>query len=430
MTDIIIPSFGESITEVYVARWLVEVGETVTIDQPLVSLETDKAAQDLPSPVAGVLVEQCVAPDDAAGIGDVIARVDESATKAEEPAKAAEPAKAPEPAKAEEPAKAAEPAKAEEPAKLAEPAKAAPIVMPAAVRVLAQGGVTADDVTGTGPGGRVLKEDAQAAVSSSTPSKPSPPSVTKSAEKQPSSAPVNPASAEPGRVTNRVKMTRLRKMIAARLVGAQNEAAILTTFNEADMSAVMALRKAHQPAFVAKNGIKLGFMSFFVKACVDALKQLPAINAQIDGDHIVYHDYFDIGVAVGGGKGLVVPIIRNAENLGFAQIEQTINDYGKRAQAGTLLPDEMIGGTFSISNGGVYGSMMSTPILNPPQSGILGMHNIIRRPVAVGDAIELRPMMYLALSYDHRIVDGREAVTFLSRVKDCIEAPERMLLEI
>ena len=225
-------------------------------------------------------------------------------------------------------------------------------------------------------------------------------------------------------------MTRLRKIIANRLVQAQNNAAILTTFNEADMSAVMALRARHKQAFLDRYGIKLGFMSFFIKAAVDALKALPAINAQIDGDHIVYHDYCDIGVAVGGGKGLVVPVIRNCERLSFAEIELAIADFGRRAREGSVGPDEMTGGTFSISNGGVYGSMMSTPILNPPQSGILGMHNIEKRAVVVDDTIQIRPMMYLALSYDHRIVDGREAVTFLRRVKDCIEAPERMLLEI
>jgi len=466
MADVTIPSFGESITEVYVATWLVEVGQRVEVDQPLVSLETDKAAQDLPSPIAGVLTEQLFAPDDAAAIGDVIARIDTSAT-ASAPAPAAVPDNGGlRPRSSSPPSASAQGAPASPPALAG---REEPLVMPAAARVLAEAGVDAANVQGTGPGGRVLKQDAVKAAgagwnASTSPAKPAatewsakttpatPPATAAPApapapEPEPAPAPkAAPAPApEPApaptavkvrgeRTKQRIKMTRLRRRIAERLVSAQNDAAILTTFNEADMSAVMRLRAAHKQAFIDKYGIKLGFMSFFVKACVDALKQLPAINAQVDGDHVIYHDYFDIGVAVGGGRGLVVPIIRNAERLSFAEIEQTIADFGKRAQAGTLLPDEMIGGTFSISNGGVYGSMMSTPILNPPQSGILGMHNIIKRPIAVGpkgdERMELRPMMYLALSYDHRIVDGREAVTFLRRVKACIEAPERMLLEV
>ena len=303
--------------------------------------------------------------------------------------------------------------------------------MPAAQRAMATSGVNPADVTATGPGGRVLKEDVMRAASdqpAATPAAPAPaptPAPAPAAAKKP--APVLP----PGeRQEDIVPMTPLRRKVASRLVEAQQNAALLTTFNEIDMSFVMNIRKKYKEAFIGKYDAKLGFMSFFIKAAVDGLKAIPQINAEIRGKNIVYKNYYDIGVAVGGGKGLVVPVIRNAERLSFAQVEQTIVEYAVRAKANKLTLDEMTGGTFTISNGGVYGSLLSTPIVNPPQSGILGLHGIQERPIAINGEVVVRPMMYIALTYDHRIVDGREAVTFLKRIKECIEAPERMLLEI
>tara|TARA_Y100001934_G_scaffold219816_1_gene261583 strand:+ start:94 stop:966 length:873 start_codon:yes stop_codon:yes gene_type:complete len=289
--------------------------------------------------------------------------------------------------------------------------------MPAAERVLYESGLPASAATGTGPGGRVLKEDAVRAAQQAKAPAPAAPTTA-----------VAPA-ADAGRVTERKKMSRMRRTIASRLVEAQQTAALLTTFNEVDMSAVMNLRKSHQEAFVARHGVKLGFMSFFVKAAVEALRIYPAVNAQIEGKEVVYHDYADIGIAVGGGKGLVVPVLKNAECMGFAEIEKRIRDFGARARSGDLALEELQGGTFTITNGGIYGSMLSTPIINAPQSGILGMHNIVKRAVVVGDEIVARPMMYLALTYDHRIVDGREAVSFLVRLKECLEEPSRLLIE-
>jgi 2-oxoglutarate dehydrogenase E2 component (dihydrolipoamide succinyltransferase) len=299
--------------------------------------------------------------------------------------------------------------------------------MPAAAREMATSGMALKDVTPTGPGGRVLKEDVQRAATVQSPPPPAPPAPKPSIHVE-----IAPAATAgvPGRGQHAVKMTPLRKRIAQRLVESQSSAALLTTFNEVDMQPVMDLRKAHQDAFVARHGIKLGFMSFFVKAACDALKLVPAVNASVSGDEIVYHDYCDIGVAVGGGKGLVVPIIRNAERLGFAEVEKTIAEFGKKAKENKLTLEEMQGGTFTVSNGGIYGSMMSTPIVNPPQSGILGMHAINDRPVAMNGQVVIRPIMYIALTYDHRIIDGREAVTFLKRIKECVENPARMLIEV
>ncbi|MEM7249181.1 MAG: 2-oxoglutarate dehydrogenase complex dihydrolipoyllysine-residue succinyltransferase [Acidobacteriota bacterium] len=410
--EVAVPQAGESITEVVVAEWLVEEGAWVAVDTPLVVLETDKADQELPAPVSGYVREVLKAAEEVANVGEVIARMEEAA--------------APE-------GGAAAPAPAAAPA--AEPAPAAAsggdgAVMPAAERLLAEHGLKASEVTATGPGGRLLKEDVQRHVAGKSAAPAAAPAAT------PAPAPASPAppapkvvSGQPGREEEVVKMTRLRRKIAERLVEAQQNAAILSTFNEVDMSAVMAMRKRRQEAFVAKHGIKLGFMSFFVKAAVEALKAFPAINAEIRGDDVVYRNYNDIGVAVGGGKGLVVPVIRNAELLSFAEIELTIADFGRRAKSGDLSVDELTGGTFTISNGGVYGSLLSTPILNPPQSGILGMHAIQQRPVGVNGEIVLRPMMYVALSYDHRLVDGREAVSFLKRIKECVEEPERILID-
>lgn len=398
--EILVPSVGESITEVVVSKWLVPVGTWVAADTPVVALDTDKASVEVPAPIDGILKSVAKDVDEEAGIGDTLGMIE----AAEKPANADNDA----PPAAEAPATAAA---------IAPRADAASdVVMPAAQRVLAQGGVSADAVTGTGPGGRVLKEDAQRAVAQ--------------AKQSPPPAPAPTPSAGGAREEEIVPMTRMRQTIAKRLVEAQQQAALLTTFNEVDMSAVMALRNQHKAAYVERYGIKLGFMSFFIKATIEALKAYPAVNAEIRGTDIVYRNYFDIGVAIGGGKGLVVPILRNAETMSFADIELTIADLGRRARDGKLKIDELMGGTFSVTNGGIYGSLLSTPIVNPPQSGILGMHNIVERPVGVDGEIVLRPMMYVALTYDHRIVDGREAVSFLKRIKECVESPERILLEI
>ncbi len=396
--EILVPAVGESITEVIVSKWLVDVGSWVAADTPVVALDTDKASVEVPAPIDGILKSIAKDADEEAGIGDVLGLME----AAEKPAGVDEPA--------------AEAAPAAAPAAAAPQGKASDVVMPAAERILAQGGVSADSVKGTGPGGRVLKEDAERAV--------------KQAQKAPAPAPVRAPASGGARQEEIVPMTRMRQTIAKRLVEAQQAAALLTTFNEADMSAVMALRGQHKQAYLDRYGIKLGFMSFFVKATIEALKAFPAVNAEVRGTDIVYRNYFDIGVAVGGGKGLVVPILRNAEAMSFAEIELTIADYGRRAREGSIKIDELLGGTFSITNGGVYGSLLSTPIVNPPQSGILGMHNIVQRPVGVNGEVVLRPMMYLAVTYDHRVVDGREAVSFLKRIKDCVESPERILLEV
>ncbi|MEB3203276.1 MAG: 2-oxoglutarate dehydrogenase complex dihydrolipoyllysine-residue succinyltransferase [Candidatus Sericytochromatia bacterium] len=380
--DIVVPSVGESITDVTLGPWARKQGERVRRDETVVLIESDKATLEVPAPADGLLLEVLKPEGAAAKVGEVIARVEESAAPVGEPS-------APAPAAVEAPPKAAP--------------VASPVVMPAAARVLAEAGLSASDAAPTGPGGRLLKEDAIKAVA----------------------APRAVARAE-----EVVPMTTLRKRIAERLVQAKQDAALLTTFNEVDMSAVMQLRKQHGEGFKERHGVKLGFMSFFVRASVDALRAFPAINAEIRGTDIVYKHYFDIGVAVGSGKGLVVPVLRDADRMGFAEIEKAIADFGTRAQAGKLNPDEMQGGTFTISNGGIYGSMLSTPIVNPPQSAVLGMHAIQERPVGVDGQVVLRPMMYLALTYDHRLVDGREAVTFLRRIKDCLESPARMLLEV
>ena len=389
--EIVVPSVGESINEVVVSRWLVEVGTYVAIDTPVVSLETDKATVEVPAPIQGYLRAIEKGEDDVAEVGAILGRIE-----------------------AGDPPADAKPEATPEPAKVAPSSGNDAVAMPAAQRVLDQAGLKAKDVAGSGLGGRVLKEDAEAAVkAASTPA----PKVAA------------PASAGP-REEEVVKMTRLRRTIASRLVEAQQTAALLTTVNEADMTAVMEMRSRFKQQYLDKHGIKLGFMSFFVKAVIEGLKEYPALNAEIRGDNVVYKHYYDIGVAVGGGKGLVVPILRNAESMSFAEIELQIAEFGRKAKAGQIMPDDLTGGSFSITNGGVYGSLLSTPIVNPPQSGILGMHNIVQRPIGVDGEVVLRPMMYLAVTYDHRIVDGREAVGFLIRIKECIENPERILLEI
>ncbi|MBT9558215.1 MAG: 2-oxoglutarate dehydrogenase complex dihydrolipoyllysine-residue succinyltransferase [Myxococcales bacterium] len=396
--EVRIPSPGESITEVTVGNWRVAEGQAVAVDAALVEIETDKANLDVPAPSAGVLVKRVLETGAVAKVGDVVALLEVGATATAAPE-----------------------------AKVAAPAPKAPAaghVMPAAARAAAYAGIDPATVAGTGPAGRVLKEDVVKAAA--RPAAPAPTAAP--AAPAPSAAPAAPVVAGP-RAEEVVPMTRMRRTIAERLVSAQQNAALLTTFNEVDMSAVMAARKRYQDAFVARHGIKLGFMSFFVKAVVEGLRSVPVVNAEVRGDDVVYKHYYDIGVAVGGGRGLVVPVIRNAEALGLAEIEKAIADFGKRAQENKIALDELQGGTFTISNGGIYGSLLSTPIVNPPQSGILGMHAIQDRPIAENGQVVIRPMMYVALTYDHRIVDGREAVTFLKRVKECVEDPARILIE-
>jgi 2-oxoglutarate dehydrogenase E2 component (dihydrolipoamide succinyltransferase) len=436
--EIKVPTVGESISEVVIGDWLKPEGVSVAVDEPLVSLETDKVNVEVPSPGAGVIASVLKRKGETARVGEVIGTVDtEAAATAVAGTSAASTAAASTAA-----ASTAAPAKSKQPelkATVSEPAR----VMPAAARVLGEAGVPASEATATGPGGRITKEDAQKAVQAKgrlaqgqaiplvyaePPVQPLATGATPAA--QPSGQPAKPQALPLLGREEVVAMSPLRKRVAQRLVEAQQTAAILTTFNEVDMSAVMELRKRHQDEFTAKHGVKLGFMSFFVKATVEALRAWPSVNAQIRGDQIVYQHFHDIGVAVGGGKGLVVPVLRNCEQLSFAEIEKQLADLGARAKANTLKLEELQGGTFSISNGGIYGSMMSTPILNPPQSGILGMHAIQERAVVVGGQIVVRPMMYLALSYDHRLIDGREAVSFLVHLKKAIEAPERLLLSL
>ncbi|MEL6184725.1 MAG: 2-oxoglutarate dehydrogenase complex dihydrolipoyllysine-residue succinyltransferase [Myxococcota bacterium] len=402
MTELKVPSAGESITEVTIVEWLKKEGAWVALDETIAVIETDKANVEVNAPIAGVITQIIKGEGEEATVGEVIGHMEAKDQPAEGAAPpAAEATPAPKPAATAAPP--APPPAASSPA----PNAAGPLpegvrAPPSVRRLVREGKISPDQVRGPGLSG--LTEGAVGARA------------------VPTEAAV--------REEERVKMTRLRRTIATRLVEAQQTAAILTTFNEVDMGPVMALRKEYKEAFIERHGVKLGFMSFFVKAAIEALKDIPQINAAIEDDQIVYRNYYDIGVAVGGGRGLVVPIIRNAERLNFAQIEQTIGDFGSRAKDNKISPEELQGGTFTISNGGVYGSMMSTPILNPPQSGILGLHAIKERAMVVKGQVVVAPMMYLALSYDHRIVDGREAVTFLVRIKDVIENPTRMLLEV
>lgn len=399
MADIMTPALGESVSEATVARWAKKPGEAVRKDEILVELETDKVSLEVAAPADGVL--EVISAEEGATVepGAVLGRVKEGAA-------AAAPAAKPAPAKAPAPAPAATPAKAPEPA----------ILAPSAQRVTAEGGLDPAAIPGTGKGGRVTKADALAALEARAVAPPPPAAQTAPRE-------VHPRQ-------ERVRMTRLRQTIARRLKEAQQTAAMLTTFNEVDMSAVMSLRNTYKDAFEKTHGVKMGFMGFFVRACIHALKAVPEANAEIDGQDLIYKNHYDIGVAVGTERGLVVPVVRDADALSLAGIEKAIGDLGKKARDGALALDDLQGGTFTISNGGVYGSLMSTPILNAPQSGILGMHKIQERPVAVNGQVMIRPMMYLALSYDHRIVDGQGAVTFLVRVKEAIEDPQRLLLDI
>lgn len=388
-----VPAVGESITEVEIGDWLKREGEFVNKDENVAVIETEKATVEIPAPVAGTISKILKRKGETAKVGDVIANIEPGA-KAETKAGTTPVAES----------KAAESAKK---------SAAEPKVMPAAQRVMAERGLKVEQVTPTGPGGRILKEDAMRAGE----------------EKVTSVAPAVESPKAGPRQEEVVRMTKLRRTVAARLVEAQHTAALLTTFNEIDMTSVMTMRKEYGETFLKRYGVKLGFMSFFVKAVIDGLRQIPELNAEIRGEDIVYKNYFDIGVAIGGGKGLVVPVLRNAERLSFAEIEVAIGEFAVRAKENKLKIEELQGGTFTISNGGVYGSLLSTPIINPPQSGVLGMHSIQERPVALNGQVVIRPMMYVALSYDHRIVDGKEAVTFLKRVKEAIESPARMLIE-
>lgn len=450
-----IPSVGESVSEVEIGSWLKSPGDRVAKDEDLVTIESEKASVELPSPASGRLSKILKDQGETAAVGDVIAYIDDSdedtdsskgkSSKNEEPKKAAGDQdkasddvdskskgdaessgdasdKQSESGKAGKSKSSGEKKAARDEEKSEESTGESEVkIMPAARRVLEEHGLKADEVEATGPGGRLLKEDVLKHI--------------EKAGRAESDKETKPDEAEehrdgpPGREEEAVPMSLLRRTIAQRLVEAQQTAALLTTFNEIDMQAVLTLRKENREVFQKRHETKLGIMSFFVKACVDALKQVPQLNAEIRGKKIVYRNYYDIGIAIGGGKGLVVPILQSAERLSFGEIEQAIRDFGQRAQRNQLKPEELQGGTFTISNGGVYGSLLSTPIVNPPQSGVLGLHAIQERPVAIDGQVVIRPMMYVALTYDHRIVDGREAVTFLKRIKEVIESPARMLIE-
>ncbi|MBV8441100.1 MAG: 2-oxoglutarate dehydrogenase complex dihydrolipoyllysine-residue succinyltransferase [Hyphomicrobiales bacterium] len=411
--EIRVPTLGESISEATVGKWFKKAGEPVRADEPLVELETDKVTLEVNAPGAGVLSEITAETGETVAIGALLGQVSGGpAAAAQAPAPSAPPKAAPAPSPA--------------------PATAMPPA-PSAAKIAAENKIDLDSVAGSGKRGQVLKGDVLAAVAAGV----SPPAPALARAPAPAPAPA-PVSVPPPRVSTpddsareeRVRMTKLRQTIARRLKDAQNTAAMLTTFNEVDMSEVMALRARYKDAFEKKHGAKLGFMGFFVKACVQALKEIPAVNAEIDGADLVYKNYYHIGIAVGTDKGLIVPVVRDCDKLSIAEIEKSIADLGKRARDGQLKLEELQGGAFTITNGGIYGSLMSTPILNAPQSGILGMHKIQERPVAVEGKVEIRPMMYLALSYDHRVVDGKEAVTFLVRVKEALEDPARLVLDL
>ncbi|GGH31260.1 dihydrolipoyllysine-residue succinyltransferase component of 2-oxoglutarate dehydrogenase complex [Alsobacter metallidurans] len=419
-TDIRVPTLGESVTEATIGKWFKKPGEAVKADEPLVELETDKVTLEVNAPASGVLAEIAAKEGETVGVGALLGSIGAGSGAAAAPAAAPVAAKAAEQPKPQDTPKEAPAA----PAPAAAPAKVLPAGTPQAPsvqRLAAENGVDPSGVPGTGKDGRVTKGDMLAAI------------ATGASAPAPAAAPAQvraPSPADDASREERVRMTKLRQTIARRLKEAQNTAAMLTTFNEVDMTEVMALRAKYKDIFEKKHGNKLGFMGFFVKACVQALKEIPAVNAEIDGTDLVYKNYYHVGIAVGTDKGLVVPVVRDADQLSISGVEKTIADFGRRARDGQLKINEMQGGTFTITNGGIYGSLMSTPILNAPQSGILGMHKIQERPMAVGGKIEIRPMMYLALSYDHRIVDGKEAVTFLVRVKEALEDPARLVLDL
>lgn len=425
-TEIRVPALGESVVEATVGQWFKEVGDAVAVDEPLVELETDKVTVEVPAPVSGVLSDITVNPGDTVEVGAVLGAIADGDGKSAAPAAKTKPAKpAPATTKAEAPAplpdvelKALE----REPYIREEIEPDAMPPSPAARKLLAETGLAPGDIAGSGRRGQVLKGDVIAGAAKAL--------LTRKKAPKPAPAPRAPVAQSDEKREERVRMTRLRQTIAKRLKEAQDNAAMLTTFNDVDMSAILKIRKEYREAFEKRHGVKLGFMGFFVKACVHALKEIPAVNAEIDGQDIIYKNYYHVGVAVGTERGLVVPVVRNADELSLAEIEEQIADFGARARDGKLGLEEMQGGTFTISNGGIYGSMLSTPILNAPQSGILGMHRIEERPVVRDGQIVARPMMYLALSYDHRMVDGKEAVTFLVNVKESLENPARLVLDL
>jgi 2-oxoglutarate dehydrogenase E2 component (dihydrolipoamide succinyltransferase) len=434
MADVSVPTLGESISEATLGQWLKQPGDPVKADEPVASLETDKVAVEVPAPVAGVMGEQLVAAGETVAVGAVIARIEAGGATAA-PAPSQPPmTDAAEPAAAVPQATPVNPEGAGENVELrgeesGDEGGSHLTLSPSVRRLVLEHGLDPSRIKGTGKDGRLTKDDVMAAAAAQT--------TAQTAAPAPASAPVPAPSAQAqsapptgDRRAERVRMTRLRQTIASRLKEAQNTAAILTTFNDVDMTAVMEARSRYKDLFEKKHGIRLGFMGFFAKAACLALRDIPSVNAYIEGDEIVYHDYVDISVAVSAPNGLVVPVIRNAQAMSFAEIEKAIAEFGKRAKAGTLTMDEMRGGTFTISNGGVFGSLLSTPIINPPQSAVLGMHRIEERPVVLGGQIVARPMMYLALSYDHRLVDGREAVTFLVRMKEALEDPTRLLIDL
>jgi 2-oxoglutarate dehydrogenase E2 component (dihydrolipoamide succinyltransferase) len=410
--EVKVPAVGESVHEVQIVQWHVQEGQFIEKDRDLVEIDSEKASMQIPAPASGVVSKIAAGGGAVVAVGDVIGHIDESVqTPVEKPAQVLQDTPARQAAAGEQGA-------AGRPVGDGREAR----VMPAAARVLSERGLSAAEVPASGPGGRLLKEDVVRYAPPASAAEPVPVQAV--------SAPSMPVMPAGDREEEIVPMSMIRRHIARRLVEVQQQAALLTTFNEADMSAVIALREKYRDAFQQKYGVKLGFMSFFAKAVVESLKRYPQLNAEIRQQNIVYKNYYDIGIAIGGGKGLVVPVLRNVERLSFAEIEKAIGDFGARAKEGKIAPEELEGGTFTISNGGVYGSMLSTPIVNPPQSGILGLHAIQDRPVAVAGKVEIRPMMYLALTYDHRIVDGREAVRFLLAVKQIIEDPARIILEV
>jgi 2-oxoglutarate dehydrogenase E2 component (dihydrolipoamide succinyltransferase) len=414
MAEIRVPTLGESVTEATIGKWFKKAGDTVAVDEPLVELETDKVTIEVPAPAAGVLTDVAVKDGDTVAVGALLGAIKEGIGAAPAKPQARPSETAPKPASAPVPAPQPAPAK---------PAAEGPLA-PSVRKIATETGVDPSAVAGTGKDGRVTKGDMLAAIERAA-AQPTPVAASAAAVQVRAPSPADDAARE-----ERVRMTRLRQTIARRLKDAQNTAAMLTTFNEVDMTHVMALRAQYRELFEKKHGVKLGFMGFFVRACVQALKEIPAVNAEIDGTDIIYKNYYHIGIAVGTERGLVVPVVRDCDLKSIAEIEKAIADFGRRARDGTLKIDELQGGTFSITNGGIYGSLMSTPILNAPQSGILGMHKIQERPMAIAGKVEIRPMMYLALSYDHRIVDGREAVTFLVRVKESLEEPARLVLDL
>jgi 2-oxoglutarate dehydrogenase E2 component (dihydrolipoamide succinyltransferase) len=411
MTEIRVPTLGESVTEATIGRWFKKAGDAVAVDEPLVELETDKVTIEVPAPSAGTLGEIIAKDGETVAVGALLGQINEGAAPAAKPAAAAPAAKAAAPAAAA-------------PAPAPAAPKAPPADAPSVRKLSAESGVDASTVPGSGKDGRVTKGDMLAAIEKAA-SAPTPVNQPAAAVQVRAPSPADDAARE-----ERVKMTRLRQTIARRLKDVQNTAAMLTTFNEVDMTEVMKLRALYKDVFEKKHGSKLGFMGFFTKAVVQGLKDIPAVNAEIDGSDLIYKNYYHIGVAVGTDRGLVVPVVRDCDHKSISDIEKSIADFGRRARDGQLKIDEMQGGTFTITNGGIYGSLMSTPILNAPQSGILGMHKIQERPMVVGGKIEVRPMMYLALSYDHRVIDGKEAVTFLVRVKESLEDPARLVLDL